>query len=101
MIPSILKWGFNCLWAVEVNNDALDYRELRREFGRDLRLICGIDIDVLRQDRRALEREIEGKMPGFVADGGLIPLAAGRIRSDVPFDNYLYYRRLLEIVTGS
>ncbi|MEJ2750318.1 MAG: uroporphyrinogen decarboxylase family protein, partial [Anaerolineae bacterium] len=46
LIPSIVKWGFNCLWACEVNTTAMDYRALRREFGRDLRLIGGIDTDV-------------------------------------------------------
>src|SRR5271157_758499 len=45
LIPSILKWGFNCLWACEVNIEAMDYRDIRREFGRDLRLIGGIDLD--------------------------------------------------------
>jgi len=33
--------------------EAQDYRDLRRDFGRDLRLIGGIDLDVLRLDRRA------------------------------------------------
>src|SRR5512137_1569081 len=38
LIPSIVKSGFNCLWACEVPQKDMDYRELRREFGRDLRL---------------------------------------------------------------
>jgi uroporphyrinogen decarboxylase len=99
LIPSILKWGFNCLWACEVNIDAMDYRSLRREFGRDLRLIGGIDLDVLRCDKEAIRREIEEKVPPLLADGGYIPLADGRVRKDVPFENYVYYRRLLEQVT--
>jgi hypothetical protein len=31
--------------------------------------------------------------------GGFIPLADGRVRKDIPLDNYLYYRRLFEEVT--
>jgi hypothetical protein len=31
--------------------------------------------------------------------GGYIPLADGRVREDVPFENYVYYRQLLERVT--
>jgi len=77
----------------------MDYGDLRREFGRDLRLIGGIDTDVLRQDKYAIQREIEEKVPPLLADGGYIPLADGRIRADIPFDNYVYYRRLLEKVT--
>jgi uroporphyrinogen decarboxylase len=99
LLPSILKWGFNCLWGCEVNIDEMDYRELRREFGTDLRLIGGIDLDALRQNREAIRREVEEKVPPLVAQGGYVPLADGRVRPDVPFENYVYYRRLLEQVT--
>jgi uroporphyrinogen decarboxylase len=99
LIPSILKWGFNCLWACEVNVGAMDYRNLRREFGRDLRLIGGIDLDVLRGDKESIRREIEEKVPPLLADGGYIPLADGRVRKDVPFENYAYYRQLLAQAT--
>ena len=99
LIPSILKWGFNCLWACEVNVEAMDYRSLRKEFGRELRLIGGIDLDALRENKEAIRREIEEKVPPLIAEGGYIPLADGRVRQDVPFENYIYYRQLLEKVT--
>jgi hypothetical protein len=99
LIPSILKWGFNCLWACEVNVEAMDYLSLRKEFGRDLRLIGGIDLDALRKDKEAIRREIEKKVPPLIEDGGFIPLADGRVRADVPYENYVYYRQLLEKVT--
>ena len=76
----------------------MDYRSIRKEFGKDLRLIGGIDLDVLRQDKEAIRREIEEKVPPLIADGGYVPLADGRVRKDIPFENYLYYRRLLEEV---
>ena len=38
--------------------------------------------------------------PGLLEGGGYVPLADGRIRADVPFENYAYYRRLLEEVIG-
>jgi len=99
LIPSILKWGFNCLWACEVNIEAMDYRDLRRQFGRDLRLIGGIDLDALRNGREAIRREIEEKVPPLLAEGGYVPLADGRVREDITFENYVYYRRLLQMVT--
>lgn len=99
LIPGILNRGFNCLWACEVNIEAMDYRSLRKEFGRDLRLIGGIDLDALRKDKAAIRREIEEKVPPLIAEGGYIPLADGRVRADVPFENYVYYRQLLEKVT--
>ncbi len=101
LVSSILRWGFNCLWACEVNVEAMDYRRLRREFGRELRLIGGIDLDALRRGREAIRQEILHKVPALLADGGFIPLADGRVREDVAFDNYVYYRRLLETTTAA
>ncbi len=99
LVPSILKAGFNCLWACEVNTAAMDYRELRREFGRDLRLIGGIDLDTLRLGKPAIRKEIMAKVPPLLAEGGYIPLADGRVRVEAPWENYVYYRHLLEEVT--
>jgi uroporphyrinogen decarboxylase len=99
LIPSLLKYGINCLWACETNVEAMDYRDLRKEFGKDLRLIGGVDLDALRQDKEAIRREIEDKVPSLIAEGGYIPLADGRIRKEIPFENYVYYRQLLEQVT--
>lgn len=99
LIPGILKWGFNCLWACEVNIEAMDYRSLRKEFGRELRLIGGIDLDALRKGKAAIKREIDEKVPPLIDEGGYIPLADGRVRADVPFENYAYYRQLLGKVT--
>jgi hypothetical protein len=99
LLPGVLKRGFNCLWACEVNIEAMDYRDIRREFGKDLRLIGGIDLDALRGDRASIRREVEEKVPPLLADGGYVPLADGRVREDVPFENYVYYRQLLETFT--
>lgn len=95
LLPVIMRWGFNCLWASEVNLEAMDYSRIREEYGRDLRLIGGIDVDVLRQDKMAIQREIEEKAPPLLASGGFIPLADGRVRAVVPYQNYVYYRQLL------
>jgi hypothetical protein len=96
LIPSFLKYGFNCLWACETNIEQMDYRDLRREFGPDLRLIGGVDLDSLRHDKESIRREVEEKVPHLIAEGGYIPLVDGRIREDILFENYVYYRRLLE-----
>lgn len=95
LIPSILKWGFNGLWACEVNIEAMDYRGIRKEFGRDLRLIGGIDLDALRGSKDDIKKELQTKVPPLIDQGGYIPLADGRVREDVSFENYCYYRELL------
>jgi hypothetical protein len=101
LIPKLIKWGLNCLWACEVNNEEMNYPDLRREFGRDLRLIGGIDLDTLREGKAAIRQEIESKVPALLTDGGYIPLADGRVREDVPYENYVYYRELLKEIIGS
>jgi uroporphyrinogen-III decarboxylase len=99
LIPSMMKYGINCLWACETNAEAMDYRSIRREFGRELRLIGGIDLDVLREGKDAIRRELEEKLPPLLEGGGYVPLADGRVREDVSLENYLFYRRLLEELT--
>jgi len=99
LIPVLMEHGIDCLWACEVNAEAMDYRALRQEFGTGLRLIGGIDLDVLRDGKQAIQREVEQKVPPLLEQGGYIPLADGRVREDIPFENYVYYRELLEKVT--
>jgi hypothetical protein len=101
LLPSFLKWGFNCLWACETGTasfagaGAMDYLDIRRECGNDLRLIAGIDTDALRGDMETIRREVESKVPPLLVGGGYMPLADGRIRAEIPYKNYTYYRELL------
>jgi len=98
LIPSLLKWGINCLWACEVEPSVMNYPALRREYGKDLKLIGGIDLDALRDGKDAIRRAIDDIAP-VISQGGYIPLADGRVRPDVPFENYAYYRELLREIT--
>jgi hypothetical protein len=99
LLPCVLKRGFNCIWACEANPQNMDYRDLRKEFGRDLRLIGGIDLDALRRGKEDIRREIEEKVPPLLEEGGYIPLVDGRVREDISYENYVYYRSVLEEVT--
>jgi len=99
LMPDILEAGFNCLWAMETETQAMDYRRLRRRFGKALRLIGGVDLDSLLVSEAEVEREVAAKVPELLAEGGYIPLADGRVRTSVPLASYTYYRRVLERVT--
>ena len=46
-----------------------------------------------------IRREIETKVPPLLEQGGYVPLADGRVRANVPFENYAYYRELLAKIT--
>lgn len=99
LLPLVFKAGFNCLWACETNPQTMDYVGLRQVFGKDLRLIGGIDSDSLRQGQVNIQRSVMETVPQLLEQGGYIPLADGRVREDVSFDNYIYYRKLLESVS--
>ena len=98
LIPSLLKWGIDCLWACEVEPRVMNYPSLRQIFGRELKLIGGIDLDALRGGPEAIQEAIEAVTP-LTQEGGYIPLADGRVRADVPYENYIYYRNLLKTIT--
>jgi len=98
LIPSLLKWGISTLWACEVEQSVMNYPALRKEYGRDLKLIGGIDLDALREGKDAIKRAVDD-LSGLIEDGGFIPLADGRVREDVPFENYVFYRELLREIT--
>ena len=101
LIPAILQSQINCLWACECNDPTLDYRLLRQEFGDELKLIGGIDTNTLFADQQTIRKETETKVRTLLDQGGFVPLLDGRIRELVPYENYLYYRQLLEdIVIG-
>jgi len=99
LLPRVLDAGFNCLWAMETETSAMDYRALRRRFGKSLRFIGGIDLDSLLAGDAATEDEIRTKVPAFLDEGGIIPLADGRVRASIPYQAYAHYRRLLEELT--
>lgn len=96
LLPVIFADRFNCLWAVETESQDMDYRSIRQQLGKQLRLIGGIDVDVLRVGGQAVQQELDTKVRPLLAQGGYIPLADGRVRSEITFENYRYYRQLLE-----
>jgi len=99
LIPSLLKFGIDVLWACEVEQSVMNYPALRREYGPDLKLIGGIDLDALQKGEVAIKNAVQAVVP-LVAQGGFIPLADGRIRGDVTYENYVYYRKLLREILG-
>lgn len=99
LLPVVADSRINCLWACESQSEAMDYRSIRAEFGPGLRLIGGIDTDVLRQDHAAIREELRRKVSPLLESGGYVPLADGRVREGVSYYNYAHYRRLLEEIT--
>jgi hypothetical protein len=95
LLPEVVQFSFNVLWLCELPPGALRPAQVRQLVGSKMTLIGGIDSDVLRQDQRAIRQALVEVLP-LVEGGHFIPLADGRVREDVPFENYAFYRRELE-----
>lgn len=93
LIPLWLESGINCVHPMEAaaGNDILAYR---KEYGKDLLMMGGIDKRVLAQDKKAIENELTKKLPPLLEEGGYIPTIDHLVPPDVPYENYVYYEEL-------
>jgi hypothetical protein len=95
LIPAVLEVGINTLWVGNAGPAGLDYVTLRREYGRDLGLIGGIDMRALERDRAAVEAAVMRVVPPLLEQGGYVPMVDGRVREYVPYENYRVYREMI------
>jgi uroporphyrinogen decarboxylase len=96
LIPNWIDCGINVLWCSESTYTGVDYVKLRNEYGRQLRFIGGVDLRAIAEGNPAIDRAINGGVAELLSDGGYLPMADGRIRNDVSWQNYRYYRENLE-----
>ncbi len=59
----------------------------------ELRLFGGIDKRILAHSKEAIDRELERIIPPLRARGGYIPTSDHGVPAEVPYANYLHYRR--------
>jgi uroporphyrinogen decarboxylase len=76
-----------------------DVVALRKEYGKDLHLVGGIDKRVLAKDKKAIEEEVMSKVPLLLEKGGWIPSIDHAVPPDVPFENYCYYWELVRKIS--
>lgn len=101
LIPLWLECGVNGLWPLEVRA-GMDVRELRREYGRDLLMMGGLNMHALMGTKADIRAEILAKVPPLIKDGGYIPRPDHEIPPDVPYENYCYFMEFLRdvLITG-
>jgi uroporphyrinogen decarboxylase len=101
LIPLALEAGVNTLWIGSARAANLSCEDLRKEFGRDLALIGGLDVRALEKGSRAIEREIMSVVPPLLEQGGYVPMVDERVRSYISFRDYAHYRELIrDLATG-
>ena len=88
-IPDYLSVGINGLAPCEVAAGMVP-SELRKQYGRDLRLVGGIDKREIAKGPVAIDAEMARNKP-VIDDGGFLPAIDHSIPADVSFDNYRYF----------
>jgi hypothetical protein len=98
MLPHFMEGGINCLFPFEVNCGGHP-GDLLEEYGKDLRIMGGIDKMVLAQGPEEIKKYLKG-VERLVARGGYIPFCDHRCPPDVRQEYYLYYLDLKEQMFG-
>jgi uroporphyrinogen decarboxylase len=93
LIPVWLDAGIDTLYPFEVQC-GMDVIEVRREYGRDLRIWFGIDKRALAQGPEAIDAELRRVRP-LMDEGGYVPGLDHSMPPDIPFANYCYYMEQL------
>jgi len=89
LIPDFLSVGINGLAPCEVAAN-MDPVSLRRQFGRDLRVVGGFDKRIVAQGKTAIDAEFARLKP-MIDEGGFLPAIDHSVSADISFDNYRYF----------
>ncbi len=91
--PLLADWleaGVNVQFPIEIGTWQADPMALRKRYGKELRIIGGIDKLELEKGREAIDAEIERRVP-LMKDGGFVPMPDHFITPGVPLEDYKYY----------
>ncbi|HBM79482.1 MAG TPA: hypothetical protein DD426_01360 [Clostridiaceae bacterium] len=98
ILPYFLEGGVNCLFPYEVNS-CMHPAQLLNEYGKDLRIMGGVDKMELGKGKEAIKAYLETLVPA-VERGGYIPFCDHRCPPNIKPDDYLYYLDLKEKMFG-
>jgi uroporphyrinogen decarboxylase len=93
LIPIWLDAGINVLWPFEVAA-GMDVVSIRREYGRDLVIIGGIDKRAVAAGGEMMRKEVDRVMP-LVEDGGYLPELDHSAPPDISWQNMCEYMEYL------
>lgn len=89
LIPLWLDAGLDHLWPFEVQS-GMDVVQVRKQYGRRLAMMGGLDKRVLGVGGEVMRREVDRLMP-LVEDGGYIPEMDHSVPPDVSWKNFCDY----------
>jgi uroporphyrinogen decarboxylase len=99
LIPIWIESGINCCGPIEVaaGNDIVDFR---RQFGRDMAYIGGIDKRAIAAGGDVMRAEVMRVVPPLLEEGGFIPGCDHGVPPDISWPDFVAYSRLLAELTG-
>jgi uroporphyrinogen decarboxylase len=98
LIPVWLEAGITHLWPFEVQS-GMDVVQVRRQYGRQLGIIGGLDKRVLVPGGAVMRAEVDRVMP-LVEEGGYIPELDHSVPPDVSWANFCEYIEYLRYRLG-
>ncbi|MDR2657901.1 MAG: hypothetical protein LBB86_08770, partial [Oscillospiraceae bacterium] len=98
ILDSFLEGGINCMFPYEVNG-CMHPKELLDQYGKQLRIMGGIDKMQMKAGKEAIKSYLKSVEP-LVARGGYVPFCDHRCPPDVAEDDYIYYLDLKEKMFG-
>lgn len=99
VIPALLDCGITCLYPMEPAA-GMDMVAVRKQYGKKLQLLGGIDKHVLREDQAAIRRELEYKLQPLMREGGCVFGLDHQIPNGTSIENYRYYVDLGREILG-
>ena len=94
LIPLFIEGGVTGIFPFEVQA-GMDIMKVRKEYPK-LAIIGGLDKRKIAQGRKAIDEELEAKLPFMLKKGGYVPCADHLIPPDVPWENFVYYRKRIK-----
>jgi uroporphyrinogen decarboxylase len=94
-----IEAGFNCCFPIEVaaGNDIVAYR---REYGRQMAYVGGIDKRALAAGGKKMRAEVMRVVVPLLEEGGFIPGCDHGVPPDISWPNYVEYTRTLAQLSG-
>jgi len=89
LVPLLMDAGVDVLWPIERASN-VSPQDLRRQFGRSLRLWGGVDKRILPLGPAAIRAHLREMIP-LIEEGGFIPTIDHTVPPDVSWDDFRYY----------
>lgn len=98
LIPIWIEAGINACEPIEVAAGC-DIVKFRKLFGKKMAYIGGVDKRKIAEGGEVIKKEIDYLRP-VIEEGGYIPGCDHGVPADVPWENYVFYVKLLAEATG-